>query len=127
MNRQRRDSHKTTWHLAGKACRLVVLPLLIAALPAAAQNRIAGSIVGWVKNDRGIPQMGAVVTLLTATGRSADRVYTDHRGNFQLDDVLPGKYSLRVTLDRFLPLLKENIKIDRIGVGQHLVNLLSSF
>ena len=129
VNAQRRGSDKAARQLAGKVCRLVLLPLLIAALPAAAQNRMAGSIVGWVKDDRGIPQMGAVVTLLTATGRSADRVYTDHRGNFQLDDVLPGKYSLRVTLDRFLPLLKENIKIDpgaRTFLDVNLRGLFSS-
>lgn len=109
-------------------CRLVLL-LLAAVLPAAAQNGITGSIVGWVKDGRGIPQIGAVVTLLATNGDHAGRVYTNHNGNFQLDSVLPGKYSLRVTLDRFLPLLKENVKVtpgDRTFLDVTLGGLFSA-
>ncbi|MBI1354362.1 MAG: hypothetical protein GC160_08450 [Acidobacteria bacterium] len=84
--------------------------LLTAAAPA--QNLLLGSIQGWVKDDRGTPQMGAAVAALSPDGVMLKRVFTDHRGSFVLTDLFPGEYALRVTLNRFLPLTENGVKVE---------------
>jgi Carboxypeptidase regulatory-like domain len=70
-----------------------------------------GSVSGLVRDDRGLPQMGAVVTLLTADGALAKRALTSYSGAFQIDDLLPGNYTIQVSLDRFMPALKERVLV----------------
>jgi hypothetical protein len=88
-----------------------ILPLLLAVAPAA-QAAIAGGISGWVKDEAGVPRMGALVVLLSPEGRTAQRAYTDANGHFTLDQIVPGKYSLKVSLAQFLPLLREDVQVD---------------
>lgn len=86
-------------------------PLLLLFIAPSIEAALVGSISGLVRDERGIAQMGAVVTLLTPEGRVAKRVYTDHNGVFQFGRLFPGAYSIRVALDRFLPALKENVVV----------------
>ncbi len=90
---------------------LLSLVLVVLAIPSS-QAAIFGSLSGLVRDDRGLPQMGAVVTLLTADGAVAKRVYTNHTGLFKIDDLFPGNYSIQVSLDRFLPAWKERVVIE---------------
>ena len=84
--------------------------LLALAVPSA-KAAMFGSVAGLVRDDRGLPQMGAVVTLLTADGVLAKRAYTSYSGAFQIDDLLPGNYTIQVSLDRFMPALKERVLV----------------
>ena len=105
---------------------LALVAVLTVLLPAA-RAEIAGSMAGLVHDARGTPQIGATVALLTPEGRIIKRVFTDYRGVFQIPRLFPGRYSIRVTLDRFLPLLKEKIQV-RSGRKTVLdVNLRSLF
>ena len=72
---------------------------------------LSGSIVGWVRDERGSPQMGASVSILTAEGVLAKRVFTDYSGEFSADGLLPGAYAVKVALGRFLPLTRDNVKV----------------
>jgi hypothetical protein len=86
-----------------------------------------GAMAGVVVNLQGIPQMGATVALMAGDGRTLRRVYTDDKGAFVLERVLPGLYSLRVTLASYLPVIKENVLIQP-GVQSFLsINLSSLF
>ena len=87
--------------------------------PAPAAGAVAGSMAGLVTDERGAPQMGAAVLLLTGEGRSLRRVYTNDRGGFLIDDLFPGLYGIRVSLPSFLPLWKEKILI-RAGTRSYL-------
>jgi hypothetical protein len=89
----------------------VPLVLVALAIPSS-QAAIFGSISGLVRDDGGLPQMGAIVTLLTADGSVAKRVYTNHTGVFKIDDLLPGSYSIQVSLDRFLPAWKDRVSVE---------------
>jgi hypothetical protein len=97
-------------HTAALALGLVAA-LLLAAAPAA-QGALAGGVSGWVKDEAGVPQMGALVVLLSPEGRISQRAYTDASGRFTIDRILPGKYSLKVNLARFLPLLREGVEVE---------------
>jgi hypothetical protein len=93
--------------VAGAAAALVLCSL--AAVPAQAQ--LSGSIVGWVRDERGAPQMGASISILTAEGVLAKRVFTDYNGEFSAEGLLPGSYAVKVALGRFLPLLRDGVKV----------------
>ena len=90
---------------------LIVALLLAPALEAA----VLGSIRGLVRDERGYPQMGALVTLLTADGNVFKRVYSTHDGLFAVNELLPGKYSVRVSLNRFLPVTKDSVEVSSGG------------
>lgn len=86
-----------------------------------------GRVAGVVTDARGTPQMGAAVALIAIDGRTLRQVYTSDKGAFLLERLLPGIYSLRVTLASFLPVMKENILIEP-GVNSFLsINLESLF
>src|SRR5512146_772282 len=79
------------------------------ALPAAAAPK-PGSITGQVKNSGGIPQMGAMVEVLS-TASSAITVFTDAKGVFTAADLAPGVYQLKVSAPSFLPTVRENVSL----------------
>jgi hypothetical protein len=87
-----------------------VLVLALALAPAA-QAAVVGAIAGLVRDEQGVPQMGAVVSLLTSEGRIAKRVYTDPRGAFRISGLFPGNYSIRVSLDRFVPTVRDDVAV----------------
>jgi hypothetical protein len=77
------------------------------SLPACAGER-PGSISGYVRDDAGVPQMGAIVQILGAANRTLT-VFTDGAGHYAAFDLLPGLYDLKVTAPSFLPALREKI------------------
>jgi len=77
------------------------------ALPALAVER-PGVISGFVRNNSGVAQMGAVVQILGAANRTLT-VFTDESGHYTATGLLPGIYSLKVTAPSFLPALREKV------------------
>ena len=96
----------------------LALVFLLGALPSAAQTSMFGSISGLVRDERGLPQMGALVTVLATQGSWTKRVYTNRGGLFEIGHLLPGEYSIQVSMDRFLPALRESV---RVTAGQKTV------
>jgi Carboxypeptidase regulatory-like domain len=93
----------------------VALGAFLAALltlPLQAADPFTGSVSGWVKDERGIAQMGAAVAVLAADGRLIKRVFSDQDGQFSADGLFPGEYVIRVTLGRFLPVEKTRILVE---------------
>jgi hypothetical protein len=87
-------------------CVVVLLGLALPALAADSQ----GSISGYVRSSAGIPQMGAVVEVLSVAAHDL-RVFTDDRGYYSISNLVPGTYTLKVSAPSFLPALR-----DRIGL-----------
>jgi hypothetical protein len=73
--------------------------------------KLSGSIVGFVTDPAGIPQMGASVLLYNRYDRLLQRVLTTENGLFSFDWLIPDTYTIRVTLASFLPALKRNILV----------------
>lgn len=67
-----------------------------------------GSITGQVRSASGVPQMGAVVEILGAQFHSFKAV-TNEDGRYYLSGLLPGTYSIHVTVPSFLPAVREKI------------------
>lgn len=84
-------------------------------------------MAGIIADADGVPQMGAAVALIAADGRILQKVYSNDRGAFLLERILPGIYSLRVSLASFLPVTRQNVTIEP-GVRSFLsINLASLF
>jgi hypothetical protein len=81
--------------------------LLALVFPAWAAER-PGSISGYVRNATGVPQMGAVVEVLGSASQAL-RVFTNEKGFFSADGLLPGTYSVKVSAPLFLPALRERV------------------
>ena len=88
---------------------------LLAAVAAGAFSAMASplpaALSGVVCDARGTPQMGAMVELMAANATVIARVYTNARGNFSFDHLLPGTYQLKATGDSFLPTLREDLEL----------------
>jgi hypothetical protein len=84
-----------------------------------------GAIVsGTVRDVHGTPQMGALVQLLRVDMTPAATAFSDDHGRYIIATVLPGKYELRATAAFFVPLLRNNVRLQP-GV-QSIVNLTLS-
>jgi hypothetical protein len=68
--------------------------------------------------------MGAVVELMTADASVVARAYTNMRGGFAFERVLPGTYQLKATGDSFLPTLRDDLRLR--ARGKVFVNLTLS-
>jgi hypothetical protein len=79
------------------------------ALPALAADK-PGSISGYVRSGAGVPQMGAMVEVLSAAVHGA-KIFTDEHGFYSINDLIPGTYNLKVTAPSFLPALRERIAL----------------
>lgn len=92
-------------------------------------NALSGSLVGFVGNQAGVPQMGATVFLYNDYSALVARVLTNEKGAFGFDSLRPGNYSLRVSLTSFVPAVKNRIDV-RAGLRSflsiHLASILSS-
>lgn len=99
-----------------------LLAILFVALPALAVP--VASISGYVKNNSGVPQMGATVEIFTSAALVGTTVFTDARGYYNAANLKPGTYQVKVTATSFLPSLRENLSLK---TGAHLmVNLTLS-
>jgi len=89
------------------------LLLFSCALPLAAAPN-AGKISGVVVDPSGTPQMGATVSISAEnllTFAPAE-LLTNDRGRFSTATLVPGLYSIKVTLAGFLPAIQQHIQVN---------------
>jgi Carboxypeptidase regulatory-like domain len=84
-------------------------------------NAQATSLMGVVKDSRGVPQIGAVVQLLRPDFTVALETYTDEHGRYRLASMVPGVYEVKASANLFLPTLRENLQV--VGGSKMVVNL----
>jgi hypothetical protein len=93
--------------LAGVLCMFVP-----GAASAVEPIRVSGTIAGVVNDSRGVPQMGATVTVYNRQDRQVGKILSDENGQFRLPGLFPSLYSLRVTLASFVPAIRKNISVE---------------
>jgi hypothetical protein len=73
--------------------KIGLLVLVIAlVIPAAAAGK-PGAISGYVRDATGVPQMGAIVEVLSSSATTL-RVLTDDHGFYSADGLLPGIFAV---------------------------------
>jgi len=93
---------------------LTAVASALGANPVAAQAKLVpGKLAGVVRDATGTPQLGASVELIPETSAlQASRSFlTNTQGIFRGDKLVPGLYSVRVTLAGFLPTLEKHVRI----------------
>ncbi len=109
-----------------------VLALLLTGSQAwagAAAERLSGSLIGFVGDAAGVPQMGASVQLFNRYDRLIQKILTNEKGAFGFSTLGPDVYSIKVTLASFVPAVKHNIVIQpgmRSFLSINLTSVLSS-
>ena len=83
----------------------------LAGIPSLTSIKLNGSIVGIVRDNAGVPQMGATVFLFNRYERIVQRAMTNERGAFGFDTLSPDLYAVRVSLASFVPAVKQKIAV----------------
>ena len=100
---------------------LVSAPAVFAGSP----MPLSGSIAGFVRDARGIPQMGASVLLFNRSERLLEQGITNERGIFGFDALPADVYSVRVSLASFVPAVRQRIAVQPGMQSLLYVNLAS--
>jgi hypothetical protein len=83
-----------------------------------------GAITGRVHDSGGTPLAGALVIATSASPVQSERIaLTDKYGAFSFLNLFAGEYSVKVSLARFLPVLKPGIQLNAGGTAVLTVNL----
>jgi hypothetical protein len=89
---------------------VLVLGVALPAWCGTISGTLSGAISGYVRDNNGAPQMGAVVEILGSAAQ-AMKVFTDDRGFYSVASLVPGTYSVKVSAPSFLPTLREKIGV----------------
>ncbi len=105
---------------------LVTASLALGVCAQAASGPVpTGSIVGVVRDNAGIVQMGATVALFDRYDHLVRQIISDEKGSFDFRQLTPNLYSIRVTLASFVPAVRRNIAV-KAGLDSVLtINLAS--
>jgi hypothetical protein len=99
---------------------LVASAVLLAAPGVSAAQTTRGSIGGTVRDGQGAAIPGVTVTAASARRNDTQTVTTNDSGDFVILDLLPDTYTLKVTMDGFKTIDRENVVLaanDRLSVG----------
>lgn len=100
-----------------RLCRQFAVSLLASGMVLAPAGRAAGvpslvgAVLGDVRNNTGITQMGATVLLYDRYDRLVRQGFSNETGKFVFESLAPGPYSIRVILASFAPLMRRNIMV----------------
>ena len=94
-----------------RALTWTALALLLVAGSACAADH--GKLAGVVVDPAGTPQVGATVWVASEEALSSNpaQLLTNYRGVFSNENLLPGLYTVRVTMAGFLPSLEQHIRV----------------
>ncbi|HEV2617260.1 MAG TPA: carboxypeptidase-like regulatory domain-containing protein [Candidatus Acidoferrales bacterium] len=107
---------------------ILILGLFTGLASRAAAESPTGKIAGVVLDPSGVPQMGATVVVTAQSVTSASvQLLTNAHGRFAAAALLPGVYSVRVTLAGFLPSLQPNVSVNSSRTTSLQIELGSIF
>ena len=106
---------------------LGIVFLLLFPLTSTAANDLA-TINGRVWDSSGAPVVGALVIVAAASPIIPERLaFTDKNGSFAVVNLFAGDYTVKVTMPRFLPAIKQGIQLNKGGSAVLTVNLQSAW
>src|SRR5262249_11700615 len=102
---------------------VLIAGLLICPAVTSAANDLA-SISGRVRDSSGTPIVGALVIAVAASPILPERIaLTDREGAFSIANLFDGQYTVKVSMPRILPALKQGIELNAGGTAVLTVNL----
>ena len=92
--------------------RAVILTAVVALTSSAAiAQSLYGTIVGVVKDPQGGTVPGATVTIVNKETNLTKETTTDANGAFNITNVLPGPYDVKVTLQGFRESVRKDVPV----------------
>jgi len=119
-----RDAAGSRLKVMTRRVHFAVFAILTALGCVPVHGAIPGSVSGLVRDSAGIPQIGAVVELLSPDFAVVASVYTDSKGRFTIPSVRPGHYALKAIGASFLPAMRENVRVRANTVVNLTLNTL---
>src|SRR5437879_1074141 len=105
------------------ATALLLAGVLLCPIVASAAADLA-TITGRVHDSAGTPVAGALVTAVAASPVLPERIaLTNKDGAFSILNLFAGQYTIKVSMPRFLPALKQGIQLNAGGTVVLTVNL----
>jgi hypothetical protein len=105
------------------ATAVLVAGVLLCPLVAGAANDY-GAITGRVHDSEGEPILGALVVAIAASPVLPERIaLTDKDGAFSILNLFAGQYTVKVSMPRFLPVMKHGIQLNAGATAVLTVNL----
>ena len=104
---------------SGFVCLLLVAATIAWSGVVAAQT-VTGTISGTITDSQGQVIPGATVTVVAESTNESRESVSDAKGDFQVTNLLPGRYTVRVALQSFRTLERKNIVLsagERLAVG----------
>ena len=99
----------------------LALTLALVSLPSfAAAQAVTGTISGTIVDQQGQVIPGATIAVVSESTTDSRPAVSDDRGNFQVTNLQPGTYTVRVTMDNFRAYERTNIVLsaaERLSVG----------
>ena len=103
---------------------LGVAALLICPLVAGAAANDLAAINGRVHDSSGIPVVGALVIVAAAAPIIPERIaLTDREGAFSVPNLFAGQYTVKISMPRFLPAMKQGVQLQAGATAVLTVNL----
>jgi hypothetical protein len=94
---------------------------------ASSSLKLSGELAGFVKDNAGVPQMGATILLFNRYDRLVQKTLSSATGEFFFSSLSPDLYSVRITLASFVPAVKNNISIQPGMKSLLAINLATIF
>src|SRR5215510_12630775 len=102
---------------------VLVAGILLCPILASAANDLA-TISGRVHDSAGTPLTGALVIAVAASPILPERIaLTDKTGSFSIGNLFAGEYTVKVSMAKFLPALRQGIQLNAGGTAVLTVNL----
>src|SRR5215831_12136693 len=104
---------------SGFVCLLLVVAAIASPGVVAAQT-VTGTISGTITDSQGQVIPGATVTVVAESTNESRESISDAKGDFQVTNLLPGRYTVRVALQSFRTLERKSIVLsagERLAVG----------
>jgi hypothetical protein len=94
--------------ILGLGCLVCLSAFRLAAAPS------LGRISGLVLDPSGTPQLGATVVISPEklADTASTKLLTNDSGRFSINNLVPGTYSIKVTLAGFMPAMQQHVRVD---------------
>ncbi len=89
----------------------VILAVLLGIAPMGLAADHRAVVSGVIRDAKGVPQMGALVQILSPDASVRASAFTDLEGRYLVRSLLPGLYGIRATAALFLPASRDNLRL----------------
>ena len=100
--------------------KLLAIVLILAGSGGLGAQAVTGTISGTIVDQQSQVIPGATITMVNESTSDSRPTVSDERGNFQVTNLQPGRYTIRVELQNFRTHERQNVVLsagERLSIG----------